>query len=448
MKIDMIQGNALKQITLFSLPIIIGNFFQQFYQVVDTLIVGKFLGVKALAAIGVVGPIGFALIGFALGISTGFSVIVSQFFGARDAVNVKKSVAMSIMATLVSSIILTILSYILTRPLLYLLSTPPDIIDLAEKYFKVIVYGIIAIMYYNTFSSILRSVGDSTTPLYFLLLSSALNIIGDYLFVVVFKTGVEGAAIATILSQFICAILSGLYVKKKYKEIWPDKEDWAYNKCIVKKLIALGIPSGIHFSMISIGVMVVQASLNGFGSDLVAGYSIGIKLENLFAQSFVGFGVGITTFCGQNKGANQIDRIKKGVRDTMILITIISIVSGIVLYLFSEEFALFFIDKHETLVLQSSITYTQTVSIYFFFLAMIFIYRSASQGLGSGIIPLICALNEILFRIVTLMALKGTFGYKAICLTSPFAWISTGLLSFIFYIYFLKKLSKYKSIKS
>jgi putative MATE family efflux protein len=394
MKTNMIEGNPLKQITIFSVPIIIGNIFQQFYQVIDTLIVGRFVGVDALAALGVSGPIGFTLIGFAIGLSTGFSVIVSQKFGAGDDDGVRKSIAMSIIATFICSIIITILAIILTRPLLKLISTPENIIDLAESYFRIIVYGIITIMYYNTFSCILRSVGDSKTPLYFLIFSSALNVIGDLICVKYLAMGVQGAAVATVIARTASAILTMLYIKVKYKDLWPQKDDWKYNAPIVKRLLLIGIPSGFNFSVISIGILIVQANLNGFGSNVVAGFGVGVRIENLFAQSFVGFGMGITTYCGQNIGALKIDRIKEGVRKTFLLTVILAIFSGFIQFLFSYPISNLFINEADTEVLSSSVTYIRTVALFYVFLAAIFVYRSANQGLGSGLIPLICAFKK------------------------------------------------------
>jgi len=442
MKINMIEGSPLKQITLFSIPIIIGNFFQQFYQVIDTLIVGRYVGVEALAALGVSGPIGFTLIGFALGLSTGFSVIVSQRYGAGDESGVRKSIAMSILTTFFCSLAITIVSLILVRPLLRLISTPDNIIDLAESYFRIIVYGIITIMYYNTFSSILRSVGDSKTPLFFLIFSSALNVAGDLICVAIFDMGVQGAAVATVFAQTVSAILTMIFIKTKYKEIWPKKEDWKYDKDVVKRLLMIGIPSGFHFSVISIGVLVVQANLNGFGSDAVAGFGVGVRIEGLFEQSFTGFGAGITTYCGQNIGAGRIDRIREGVKKTMFLTAIIALVSGMIQFLFSTDISRLFLSDKDTSVLLYSVQYIKTVGLFYIPLASIFVYRSASQGLGSGLIPMICAFQEILFRVLAIIIFVPLWNYIGICLASPFAWIGTGIMAYCFYRMLLTKIEK------
>lgn len=442
MKINMIEGSPLKQITLFSIPIIIGNFFQQFYQVIDTLIVGRYVGVEALAALGVSGPIGFTLIGFALGLSTGFSVIVSQRYGAGDEAGVRKSIAMSILTTFFCSLTITIVSLILVRPLLRLISTPDNIIDLAESYFRIIVYGIITTMYYNTFSSILRSVGDSKTPLFFLIFSSALNVAGDLICVAIFDMGVQGAAIATVFAQTVSAILTMIFIKTKYKEIWPKKEDWKYDKDVVKRLLMIGIPSGFHFSVISIGVLVVQANLNGFGYDAVAGFGVGVRIEGLFEQSFTGFGAGITTYCGQNIGAGRIDRIREGVKKTMFLTAIIALVSGMIQFLFSTDISRLFLSDKDTSVLLYSVQYIKTVGLFYIPLASIFVYRSASQGLGSGLIPMICAFQEILFRVLAIIIFVPLWNYIGICLASPFAWIGTGIMAYCFYRMLFTKIEK------
>lgn len=438
----MIAGKPLKQITMFSIPIIVGNIFQQFYQVIDTLIVGRYVGVDALAALGVTVPIGFALIGFAIGLSTGFTVIVSQRFGANDEVGVRKSIAMAILATFICSIFLTIISYFATRVLLVLISTPENILNLAESYFKIIVYGIISIMYYNTFSSILRAIGDSKTPLFFLIFSSILNVVGDYICVAIFNWGVQGAAIATVMAQSISALLSLLYIIKKYPEIWPKGRDWEFDKNMFKRLFSIGIPSGFHVSVISIGVLIVQANLNNFGYEAVAGFGVGIRIESLFVQSFVGFGAGLTTYCGQNIGAMQIDRVKEGVKKTLLLTSLIAIINSIILYFFSYDIATLFIDKSNTQVIEYTVIYTQTVGKYFLALTLIFIYRSSCQGLGSGLIPMFCAFEEIVFRVIAIIFIVPKLGYLGLCLASPFAWVTTGITVFVFYKILLKKIDK------
>lgn len=438
----MIAGKPLKQITMFSIPIIVGNIFQQFYQVIDTMIVGRYVGVDALAALGVTVPIGFALIGFAIGLSTGFTVIVSQRFGANDEVGVRKSIAMAILATFICSIILTIISYFATRGLLVLISTPENILNLAESYFKIIVYGIISIMYYNTFSSILRAIGDSKTPLFFLIFSSILNVVGDYICVAIFNWGVQGAAIATVMAQSISALLSLLYIIKKYPEIWPKGSNWEFDKNMFKRLFSIGVPSGFHVSVISIGVLIVQANLNNFGYEAVAGFGVGIRIESLFVQSFVGFGAGLTTYCGQNIGAMQIDRVKEGVKKTLVLTSAIAVLNSLILYFFSYDIATLFIDKNNTQVIEYTVIYTQTVGKYFLALTLIFIYRSSCQGLGSGLIPMFCAFEEIVFRVLAIIFIVPKLGYLGLCLASPFAWVTTGITVFVFYKILLKKIDK------
>jgi putative MATE family efflux protein len=297
-------------------------------------------------------------------------------------------------------------------------------------------------MYYNTFSSILRAIGDSKTPLYFLILSSFLNVVGDYICVAILHWGVEGAAIATVFSQSFSAILSLIFIMKKYPEIWPQKEDWKYDGNMIKRLFAIGIPSGFHVSVISIGVLIVQANLNAFGSEAVAGFGVGVRIENLFVQSFVGFGAGLTTYCGQNIGAMQVDRVKEGVKKTLFLTSILAVINGIILYFFSANIAALFIDSHDSQVIQYTVTYTQTVGKFFVALTLIFIYRSSCQGLGSGAIPMFCAFEEIVFRVVAIIFIVPTFGYIGLCLASPFAWVATGLSVFVFYKILLKKIDK------
>jgi Na+-driven multidrug efflux pump len=273
-------------------------------------------------------------------------------------------------------------------------------------------------------------------------LSSFLNVVGDYIFVAILHWGVQGAAIATVIAQSISAILSLIYIIRKYPEIWPQKLDWKYNGRMLKRLFSIGIPSGFHVSVISIGVLIVQANLNGFGSDAVAGFGVGVRIESLFVQGFVGFGAGLTTYCGQNIGAMQVDRVREGVKKTLYLTSLLAIINGLILYFFSYDIARLFIDKSDIQVLQYTATYTQTVGKYFLALTLIFIYRSSCQGLGSGAIPMFCAVEEIVFRVLAIIIIVPSFGYLGLCMASPFAWIATGLTVLVFYRILLKRIDK------
>ena len=274
----MSRGNPTRLIFLFLLPIIGGSLFQQFYSMVDTIIVGRFIGVKALAAVGSTGGVSFFVLGFVIGLTAGFSVIISQKFGAKDLDSMRKAISMSILPASVVSIGVSTLAVLLCRPLLLVINTPYDIIDDSTSYLRIIFIGIIATIYYNLLASILRALGDSKSHLFFLLIASVLNIIGDLIAVLILDMGVQGVALATVLSQSISALLCIFYIIRRYPSLHLSKSDWCLDWPMIGNLLRIGVPSALHFSVCALGVMFVQAIINKMGSDTVAAFSVGIKI--------------------------------------------------------------------------------------------------------------------------------------------------------------------------
>lgn len=424
---DMTTGSPVKLILFFSIPLLIGNIFQQFYSMVDTIIVGRFLGVKALAAVGSTGSMSFLILGFVLGLCSGFSVLISQKFGANDNEGLREAVASSIILSVIMAIIITIISIFTAKPLLHLMNTPNDIINDSYSYIVVIYAGTTAAFFYNMISSILRALGDSKTPLYFLIVSSILNIILDLVFIINFKMGVAGAAYATVIAQGVAGLLCLIYTSKKFPMLKLEKKHFiAGTKHFVNHL-KIGIPMALQFSITALGVIILQAAINSFGSNVVAAHTAASKVEQLVMQPSITFGVTMATYCAQNLGAGNIERIKEGVKKCTMINIVIGLISGSILILFGEFFIKMFVSNADKSVIDTAKLYLTTVSIFFIPLSLIFVYRNTLQGMGYTFVPMMAGVYELLARTVVAFTLPAFIGYLGICIASPVAWFSASI---------------------
>lgn len=437
---DMTTGNPLKLILFFSIPLLIGNVFQQFYSMVDTIIVGRYVGVQALAAVGVTGSLSFLILGFTFGLTGGFSVIIAQRFGADDEDGLRKSVATSTILSIISTIIITLASMLSAKPVLSLMNTPDDIINDATIYIIIIYAGTCATVFYNMIAGILRSLGDSKTPLYFLILSSILNIIFDLFFILNFNMGVRGAAYATVIAQGISGILCLIYALKKYPILRLKKEDWIWDKNFALKHLNVGIPMALQFSITATGVMVLQTALNAFGSTVIAAYTAASKVEQIVTQPGISFGTTMATYCGQNLGAGKYDRIKEGVKKGSIITIMVSIIAAVVLFVFGKSLSTLFISSDQIEALNYSKQYLNTVAAFLPILGMLFIYRNSLQGIGDAFIPMMAGVAELVARVIVAFTLPAFIGYIGICLASPFAWIGATIPMAIKYRILIKRM--------
>lgn len=450
---DMTVGKPLGHIVRFTIPLLIGNVFQVLYNMVDTIIVGRTISVEALAAVGAAGAISFLIIGFALGFTNGLSIIVAQRFGANDMDGVRRSVGTGIIFSFLASIIITALSMLSARMLLRFMNTPDNIIDDAYSYIIVIYAGIIFQMFYNYISCVIRALGDSRTPLYFLLIASVLNIILDLTFIIVFKMGVAGAGFATIIAQALSGILCLIYVYRKFPQLHLKKSDFHYDGPFALKHLTLAVPMAFQMSVTAIGVMVVQSVLNSFGSTVIAGYTAANKIEQLVSQPQISFGVAMATFVGQNYGAMKDDRIREGVRKCSWVVTAFTLVVVSVVIIFAKPIARIFIDSNTDAALaESVIGYTRMYfivsGVFYFALALLFVYRNSLQGMGNSGIVLCGSATELIVRIVLSLLLAKTltklygelYGYLGVCASGPFAWLSACILFMVSYFIKVKKL--------
>ena len=445
MQKNMTMGNPFLLLTGFVLPIFVGNLFQQLYLMSDTIIVSRLLGVDALAAVGAVSPFSFMVVGFAQGLTMGFTAILSQRFGAGDNEGMRKVYAMSTLLSVLISFLLSIVFTFLSRPMLKLVNTPDNILDMAVEYISIIYIFLIFQVLYNLYAGVLRSLGDSKSPLVFMIISAITNIILDIIAIAVFHMGVGGAALATVFSQGLSAILSFIYIKKKFTILTPSKEEKKYDRSLSKVLLKVGLPGAFQYSITAISCILVQASLNNFGSDSVAAYSVANKIENMVTQFYPALGIGISTFAGQNLGAGKLKRVRKGFRVSVYLNIAYSIFALIICQSFASPMSKLFIDSNTSspVVIEESILYVTTMSLFFIPLGFIFIFRTGCQGLGSGKIPMISAIIELVARTCTAFSLPYFFGFLGICYSNAVSWISAGFILPIVYLAFMKKLERH-----
>jgi putative MATE family efflux protein len=442
----MTTGNPVKLILTFSIPLLIGNVFQQFYSMVDTIIVGRFLGVNALAAVGSTGAMVFLVNGFVIGLTSGFAVLVAQKFGATNEEGVRKAFASSLVLSALMTIVVTFISVVSARPLLELMNTPSDIIQDSLSYIIIIYAGNIAIIFYNILASILRSLGDSKTPLYFLIISSILNVVLDIVFIVNFSMGVAGAAYATVISQAVSAILCAIYIIKKFPILKLKKKHWKIRKSYVQKQLRIGVPMALQFSITAAGAMILQSALNSFGSKVIASYTAASKVQQLVMQPAVTFGVAMATYSGQNLGAGRIDRIKEGVKKCTMISIVVSIISTIVVILFGGAFTRLFMSGNDLEVIGYARQYLNTVSIFYIPLGLIFIYRNTLQGIGDSFVPMMAGVAEMVARTVVAFTLPILLDFTGIALADPAAWIAAAVPLAITYFKRINVLMKEKEL--
>ena len=435
---DMTVGNPTKIILNFTLPIFIGNVFQQFYNMADAVIVGKFVGTKALAAVGSTGTIMFLIYGFVVGMTAGFTVLTAQKFGAGDLPAVRRTVAGASILSLIIGLILTAAFMLLMEPWLHLMNTPSDIYADAYSYIMIISGGILAQMLYNLLASILRALGNSKVPLYFLIFSALLNIALDLFFIIVFHMGAAGAAIATIISQGVSGLLCLVYIIKKVPILHMTREDWHPEGALLKRQMQIGIPMALQYSITAIGTMMVQSSLNILGSTLVAAFTAASKIEQVVTQAYVALGTTIATYGAQNMGAGNIPRIRKGFRSSTIIGVVYSFAAAALVMTVGKYMSYLFVSEDVALIIDSVDIYLKCVGAFFIPLTIVNIYRNGIQGLGYGLLPMMAGVAELIGRGVVAVIAARQHSYLGVCLASPAAWVLAAALLLVMYFYIVK----------
>ena len=420
---DMTSGSTMKLILGFAVPLLMGMLFQQVYSLVDTIIVGRFLGVSALAAVGATGSINFLIVGFCQGICNGFALPVAQRFGAKDYDGLRKYVGNSAVLTIIFGGAITLITVIACRPILELMQTPADIIDLSYHYIVVIFAGIPAIMLYNILSAYLRSLGDSITPVIFLVLSAGLNIGLDLLFIVTFHWGVFGAAFATVLSQAVSGILCLILIIKKFDLLHLKREDWKLDWGYSRYLLIMGLPMGLQYSITAIGSVILQASVNTLGSTAVASMTAGSRISMFVVCPFDALGSTMATFGGQNVGAGRLDRLRRGLRSAVILGAIYSALILVILIFFGRDLILLFVSAKEAAVIAQAKQFLVTNAAFYLMLALVNIVRFLIQGMGFSGFAVFAGVFEMVARTLVGLVFVPIFGFTAACSANPLAWI-------------------------
>ena len=444
---DLTTGHPLKIIFNFAVPVFFGYLFQQFYNLVDTIIVGQFLGVDALAAVGSTGSLNFFIIGFCMGLCSGFAIPVAQRFGASDYTSMRQFIFNSWILILAFSVVVTSFSVIFCRQMLIALKTPENVLDMAYSYFENILAGIPVAFFYNILSGIIRSVGDSKTPLYFLLISAGLNIILDLLFIAVFKFGIPGAAYATVISQAFSGILCYFYMKSKFEVLRLCSEDKVASGKKILALLGIGVPMGLQYSITAIGSVILQSSVNVLGSVYVASMTTAQKISIFFSTPFDALGTTMATYGGQNGGAKKIERLNPGLFWGNAIGFAWSLVALVILYFFTDNLAVLFISKNESpetsaFVIKNVFYFLMANGLTYWLLTLVNVVRFMIQGMGFSRLANFAGVFELVGRGVIGLIFVPMFGFQGACLASPLAWLLAD--SFLLPAYFScrKKLIK------
>lgn len=444
---DMTTGSSMKLILGFAVPLLMGMLFQQVYSLVDTIIVGRFLGVNALAAVGATGSINFLIIGFCLGLCNGFALPVAQRFGAKDYDGLRKYVGNSAVLSVIIGGTITVFTVVFCRNILQIMDTPADIIDLSYNYIVIIFAGIPATLLYNILSSHLRSLGDSVTPVAFLILSACLNIGLDLLFIVTFHWGVFGASFATVLSQLVSGVLCLVFIIIRFDILHLKRDDWRLDPAYVRNLLVMGLPMGFQYSITAIGSVILQAAVNSLGSIAVASMTAAGKISMFVVCPFDALGSTMATYGGQNVGAGKLERLAKGLRSAVILGAIYSAVIFVVVYFFGENMIQIFLsptEENAATVLVWAKEFLVINAAFYFPLALVNIVRFLIQGMGFSGFAVFAGVFEMVARTIVGLFLVPVFGFVAACFASPLAWIFADAFLIPAFFFCRKRLRQYQ----
>ncbi len=444
---DMTKGSPFKLILGFAFPMLLGMLFQQFYNLVDTMIVGKTLGVSALAGVGATSSINFMIIGFCMGVCNGFAIPVAQQFGAGKYSELRKYVFNGYVCSAVFAVVMTVLSVVFCAPILRLLNTPEDIFAHAYNYIVIIFAGIPTVFLYNMVSGIIRSLGDSKTPVYFLVLSSVVNIALDFILIMYVKMGVAGAGVATVVSQLISGVGCTIYMYKKFDILKATKQENVIKKRYVVNLCYIGVPMGLQYSITAIGSTILQAAVNGLGSSYVAAMTAGSKMFNFTCCPFDALGSTMATYGGQNVGAGKIDRLGKGIRAAMIIGAVYSIVALVVLFFTTDYIALLFVDAAEVEIIRLTRRFIIASALFYIPLTGVNVYRFCIQGMGYSVFAILAGVFEMLARTLVAIFLIPVMGFDGACFANPAAWIAADLFLVPAFMHCCNKLKQRHGMK-
>lgn len=437
--LNMTEGSIMKKLIYFAVPVLIGNIFQQLYNVADTAIIGNILGDNALAAVGAAAPVYSLMIGFANGLTNGFAVIISRYFGADDSISMKRSVSMTYILSGIISIFLTAISLIVLRPLMTVLKTPENIIGDTVSYMKIIMIFSTVTIAYNMLAGMMRAVGNSKAPLYFLIISTFINIGLDILFIKFFGMGVSGAAYATVISQGISVVLCFIYALKKCDFLIFKKSELQWDKLLFSDLAATGISMGAMYAIVSVGSVILQGAVNSLGTNIITAHTAARKIDDIFMLPLATISMAASTFISQNYGAKKPDRVRKGIMCALMLSTIWSIFSAFATIVFRRPIIQALTGTNDAQVIASASEYIIWNISFFAVLGVLLTLRSSLQGLGRKIVPISGSIVELIMKIVAAAVIAPMMGYFGICILEPIIWALCSIMVLADYSVFMKK---------
>ncbi len=421
---DMTQGSATKLILTFTVPMFIGNIFQQLYNMVDSIVVGRYVGPNALAAVGTSFPVIFLLISMIMGLTMGSGIIISQYFGAKQHDKVRRAVSTALIFQTVSGAVGTVVGILLSRPLLQLLRTPPEIINDSTAYMQIFFGGLLFMFTYNALSGILRALGDSKSPLYFLIIATLLNVVLDVYFVANLGWGVPGVAWATLIAQGVSAILCIIYIYKRVPMLQFKPSEFVFDKEIFRTMIKIGVPSAIQQTIASMGMMAVQGLVNSFGSVTMAAYTAASRMDSFAMMPIQNFGMAISTYTGQNVGANKLDRVRDGLRSTLMMVIISCLLVSLLVFTMGPQLIEIFVDASETEVINRGVDYMKTVSLFYVLFGFIMIFNGVLRGAGDTVIPMYTTIVNLIIRVAAAYYLVRipSLSFRGIWWAIPAGW--------------------------
>ncbi len=437
---DMTTGSPLKSILRFCVPLLIGNLFQQFYNLADSILVGRILGLNAFAAVGTTGALSFLILGFATGSCSGLAIPIAQSFGAGDLEGVRRRTAQLVWLGFGITAIIRLICFVWTDDLLRLMNTPAEIFDDAYRYIFIVFMGVGATMLYNLSSAVLRSLGDSRTPLHFLIAAAVVNVILDILFMKYLHFGVEGAAWATVLSQLASGIACLVYMAKKIPVLNLHHDDMKPDWKRICYMAAIGVPMGLQFAITAVGSIILQGAVNGLGAQAVAAVSAASKVHNVVAAPLETCGIAMATYCGQNLGAGQYARIRRGIWSTTAAAMIYCALAFVFNYSAGRGMATLFVSPSEVMILQDVQKYLVIQSVFYPMLAVIFIFRNGLQGMGYSNQAMMAGVSELIARALVSFGLVGSLGFTAVCYANPAAWLFADGVLLVLYVRVMRRL--------
>jgi putative MATE family efflux protein len=438
----MTEGPPLRLILGFAVPLFLSFLLQQLYGIVDMIVVGRFIGVKALAGVGASGSINFLIIGLCIGICSGFAIPVAQKFGAGDYVMMRRFIANGVWLAVIFAIIITAVTVAFCDNILLMMNTPADIYEYSNTYIFIIFCGIPTFFLYNLLASVMRALGDSRTPLKILAVSSVISLILNIIFVVGFGSGVAGVAVATVISQFLSGWMCLFFLLRKFPILHIKKEEWQWQTPLALSLCAAGIPMGAQYSIVAIGSVILQSSVNTLGSGAVAAVTAAVRINVFFHCPVDALGSSMATYGGQNVGAGRLERLDKGLKASVKLGIFYSLAAAAIIWIFGRQLLTLFVAASEIQILKDAYLFMRIGTIFYINLSLVTIYRFLIQGMGFGYVAIFAGICEMFARAISGIILVPVFGFIGAAIAGPFAWILAGLFLIPAYKHCKKKLKR------